>query len=671
MHPEIRLTWQDSDTVEQQLTSNIPVAIGRSLDRMPSEKEGQALDRIVLPSSSVSGFHALIEWDGTRWVLSDRSKNGVRVNDKRVDGTCPLNNNDSIGIDTYQIIVSVSQPANVDVTQTIIEDDDDQATATIHFDDTDLADTDVTDNSFAQIPVVSGQQSFLQQFEASEFVSRSQIYSSGMRIDETEYVALGSGMGSFTFVDTLRVSGIDSEKIWVIGPNPKPYNRYQTLCLNSQIRPHNRLRSGSDSCPDNVWGWPGYAMREACRDFGKGRVDAALQHLWKVFAEPVFADTYTPKSQDVFDSVDREAKRIGWERMWRYGKVRCIRKTAEGRYAIVYSCSDRDKQEYRVLFAKYIHLATGYSAIRFLSSLQAYRERTGDITSVVNAYENHEHIYQHLEKHGGTVVVRGGGIVASRVIQRLYELRQVNSRITLVHLLRTQKPTGNKVGFAKRGVANYWEFQPYNWPKATWGGDMRDQLERANPAERSRLLSKEVWGGTTTASRRDWQDIIVEGNRDKWYLLLFGEVKDVNLNSNSSYGQGKLAIQYIDKNTQSSQYQVADFIIDATGLEARPQFQPFLGDLIDRYGLSTNPLGRLDVTNDFLVKGMENGAGRMYASGVVTLGGPYAPVDTFLGLQYTARRSVDHLVEIKSGARYLKGFYSLSQWFKWAFNQAP
>ena len=166
MHPEIRLSWQNTDTVEEQLGSNIPVAIGRSLDRMPSEIEGQALNHIVLPSSSVSGFHALIEWDGTRWVLSDRSKNGVRVNNKRVDATCFLNNGDSIGIDTYELRVSLSQPANVDVTQTIIEEDDDQATATIHFDDTDLADTDVTDNSFAQIPVVSSQQSFLQQFES-------------------------------------------------------------------------------------------------------------------------------------------------------------------------------------------------------------------------------------------------------------------------------------------------------------------------------------------------------------------------------------------------------------------------------------------------------------------------------------------------------------------------
>ena len=663
MQPEIKLTWQDVDTAEErELVSNSAIAFGRNSDRMPIEEGGQFLDRVVLPSRSVSSFHASIVWNETRWEISDRSKNGVLVNNKRIDGTCSLNNGDLIQIDTYQIRVHLPQSTNTEATQTSFLEPE-EATATISFDD-----TEITESFTAQIPT---QQSFLQQIDRAELISREQIYTSGIQVDETEYVALGGGMGSFTFVDTLRVSGIDADKIWVIGPDRKPYNRYQTLCLNSQIRPHNRLRSGSDSCPDNVWGWPGYALREAVRDSGRGRFGVALQHLWQVFAEPVLADTYTPRSQDVFKSVDREAKRIGWERMWRYGRIRCIRKTQEGGYAIVYSCSDREKRDYRLLIAKYVHLATGYSAIRFLSSLQAYRERTGDIQSVVNAYENHEHLYQHLEKHGGTVMIRGGGIVASRVIQRLYELRKINSRITIVHLLRNRKATGNKVGFAKRGVANYWEFQPYNWPKATWGGDMRDRLERASPTERSQLLSKEVWGGTTTASRRDWQDIIAQGNRDKWYLLFFGEVKEVKQNTDTPDKRGKLIIEYIDKNTQSSQYQVADFIVDATGLEARPQFQPFLQDLMQRYGLSTNPLGRLDVTNDFQVIGMENGRGKMYASGVVTLGGPYAPVDTFLGLQYTARRAVDDLATNKSGARYLSGFYSLSQWFKWMFNQAP
>ncbi len=40
---------------------------------------------------------------------------------------------------------------------------------------------------------------------------------------------------------------------------------------------------------------------------------------------------------------------------------------------------------------------------------------------------------------------------------------------------------------------------------------------------------------------------------------------------------------------------------------------------------------------------MSNGPGRVYASGVMTLGGPNAAVDSFLGLQYAALRSVEDL----------------------------
>ncbi len=39
-------------------------------------------------------------------------------------------------------------------------------------------------------------------------------------------------------------------------------------------------------------------------------------------------------------------------------------------------------------FARYVHIATGYPAIQFLPDLQAYRDRTQDTKSVVNAYDN-------------------------------------------------------------------------------------------------------------------------------------------------------------------------------------------------------------------------------------------------------------------------------------------
>ena len=56
---------------------------------------------------------------------------------------------------------------------------------------------------------------------------------------------------------------------------------------------------------------------------------------------------------------------------------------------------------------------------------------------MVNAYEDHAEIYDDLEQKGGTVLIRGRGIVASRVIQRIYEARAKNPNIRILHLNRS------------------------------------------------------------------------------------------------------------------------------------------------------------------------------------------------------------------------------------------
>jgi pSer/pThr/pTyr-binding forkhead associated (FHA) protein len=82
-------------------------------------------------------------------------------------------------------------------------------------------------------------------------------------------------------------------------------------------------------------------------------------------SEPTFAQTYTPRAGNVFDSLDREAKRISWEQMFRYGSVRSIRKTTDGRYAIAYSRTTTGRRDHAFLISRYVHLATGYPAIKF------------------------------------------------------------------------------------------------------------------------------------------------------------------------------------------------------------------------------------------------------------------------------------------------------------------
>ncbi|HEX2911074.1 MAG TPA: hypothetical protein VH186_09720 [Chloroflexia bacterium] len=94
--------------------------------------------------------------------------------------------------------------------------------------------------------------------------------------------------------------------------------------------------------------------------------------------------------------------------------------------------------------------------------------------------------------------------------------------------------------------------------------------------------------------------------------------------------------------------------------------------LYTRYNLALNPLDRLHVENDFEVPGMRNDYDRMYAAGAPTLGGPNAGVDTFLGLQYAALRSVEALRHLPgTSLKPINGFRSIRQWIKWARGVQP
>lgn len=496
-------------------------------------------------------------------------------------------------------------------------------------------------------------------------ISEADLAAAGVVVTVVPVLALGSGMGSFVFADALRNSGMSTSDIVVVGNEPTPYGRYQRLCKNSQIPPHERLRSNSDSCPDNTWGFPGYAVREMWGNLRRGDLRTTASVIWSLFGESAIADTYTPRSGDVFDNIAREGNRIGWDQMLRFGRIRTIRKTAEGRILAIASASDDVQRKHFAVSARWVHLSLGYPAIQLLPDLAEYRERSNDRRHVVNAYEAHTHIYEQLRAKGGTVILRGRGIVASRVLQRLFEERRANKNITVIHLHRSRLQAGRRYGWSSRKIDGEFEFQAFNWPKGCWTGPQRYALEAADPQERKRLL--DLWGGTTTANRSDWRRIVRGGIEGGWYRQEYGVVKAVTALGdrvvttieNSLAGGGKLEL-------------VADFVIDCTGLVASPERAPVLDDLIETYGLERNPLGRFRVTNDFEVAGMRHGEARMFAAGATTLGGPFATVDSFLGLQYAALRSINAMADDHPPAlNRLRGWYSFGQWLKWARRVAP
>lgn len=623
-------------------------SVGKA-DDCDVQLEGNAVSRrhfsLILDASTVS-------------VRDDDSTNGVFVNGTRV-AEIALGPGDIVTIPGWQLaLVADAAPAadpGALVLSRIVQED--------------------------TPPRASGASGMFDQiFGGDRVVSRDRLMASGLPMEEARFCAIGGGLGSFVFVDHLRCYGVPATQIRSVGTERVCYTTYKRYCRNSQIPDHERLRSNSLSRPDNIWGFPGYAMREAGkRGYVKG--------IFQVFGEPALSESYTPRAGDVYDSLDIEARRIGWDAMFRQGQVRGLRMTDDARYVVAYQPRGdgaADGPKLRLILADVVHLSTGYPATRFVDDFQefiaAHPEKRG---CLANAYEFHDGIYQSAETAGGPVdvVVRGRGIVASRIIQRLSEARARNPQITILHSVRSQLGSrdGATYGRARRAVINNVEVQPFNWPKSCWGGELRVEYEDADEIRRGEILTG--LGGTSTADRTDWVRIAERGTREGWYRPVYGSITEMSV-PDGVEDRVRIVIGTPEGRRQEI---LANYLIDCTGLIADLARSPFLADLLDLYGLERNhgyavkdgrtqkggPTG-LRVSDDFEVEGLRNGRGRVYAAGTITTGGPYLAVDSFLGLQYAALRAVDHMVvEAIHGVPDLTPLRSASGWLKWMGGVAP
>lgn len=486
------------------------------------------------------------------------------------------------------------------------------------------------------------------------------VVEAGIPIVDVPIVSIGGGIGSFVFVDYLRIAGVRRDKVRVLTNIDIPWQTYQFLTRVSQIPEGERLRSDSASCPDNIWGFPSYALREA---FSARSLAQFVAPLWQVATEPILTDYYTPRAGQVFRGLAREAERIDFSGTQIKGLVRMVRRRDGGGYFSLLTPPKGSSATKRVAYrSRYVHIAVGYPGLRFLPDLQAYREKHNEFGRIVNAYEPHEQVYEELRRHPCTVVVRGAGIVASRVLQRLIDDRdQHGARTTIVHLFRTYVDGGHGPNvFLRRKGGHGWAFQGFNYPKSAWGGQLKQQMRRLEGTDRAHLY--DVIGGTTTPHRRSWMEQLRRGRREGFYKSYTGQVRDMvpgpdqQIVTRIATADGVLEIP-------------ASYIIDATGLEADIREHRLLADLLDHSGAGRNPLNRLDVERTFEVRGTRND-GRLYAVGAATLGGYFPGVDTFLGLQIAAQEICDDLAR-EGFCRRIGVARSTAEWFRWVRNAPP
>lgn len=481
------------------------------------------------------------------------------------------------------------------------------------------------------------------------------VGASGIEVRDVPFVSVGGGIGSFVTVDYLRIAGVPTDRIRVLSNIDHPWQTYQYLTRVSQIPKPERIRSDSSSRPDNIWGFPSYALAEAWRD-------RTLRPLVHVLGEPIFADYWTPRAGAVFESLERESARIGYPEMLVKGVVRMVRRRAGGGYFTILTPPAGTSATKRVAYrSRFVHLAVGYAGLRFLPDLQAFRETYGDFHRVVNAYEPHEHVYEYLKTAPGTVIVRGGGIVASRVLQRLMDDRERDGLQTeIVHIFRTfvTGAHGPHLWSRRRGGDGF-AYQGFNYPKSVWGGQLKAKMRRLEGEDRAAEYRR--MGGTNTPKRRHWQQQMRAGREGGWYVALQGTVEDVRPGP-----EGTLisAVNGADGRREIG----SDYIIDCTGLEADIAEHRVLDDLLTHGGAGRNPLGRLDVERTFEVKGAANGDGAIYASGAATLGGYFPGVDTFLGLQVAAQEIADDLAR-RRWCNRIGPLRSTAQWVRWTLGR--
>ena len=212
--------------------------------------------------------------------------------------------------------------------------------------------------------------------------------------------------------------------------------------------------------------------------------------------------------------------------------------------------------------------------LRFLPDLQAYRETSHDYHPW-STPTSRTSTSTRSSTAPGIVLVRGGGIVASRVLQRLIDDREQHGAQTqIVHVFRTYVTGahGPDIWMRRRG-GDGWAYQGFNYPKSVWGGQLKAQMRKLEGDGAGRPTTR-TSAAPTPRSAGVWQQQM-RGPRGRL-------VPDACRRGRWTCA-GPTATRSLTRSRRrtATRRSPADFVIDCTGLEADIAEHRVLADLLD------------------------------------------------------------------------------------------
>ena len=479
--------------------------------------------------------------------------------------------------------------------------------------------------------------------DAERVVRDEQLAAQKIPVTRVKVVSIGGGLGSFALVDRLRIGGVAESDIAVVSAHRQPAGAFLDRCIASGLDLEDRLRSTSSARIDNPWGFPGYAAEEAWSR-------RSVKPLAGVLGDPL-TDTYTPTLGVMHRGVTRESRRIGWSRMTVNAHADYLFKREGGGYFVVCRKGTRTV----ALHCDHVHLALGAHGPAYSPEAEAFRAEHPDSTRLRHVYEPHEDVLDELARTGGSVIVRGAGMAAAHLLDRIAEVRsRSGAEIHVWHVLRDWPVDDGSRANQRIGLG--FAHQAFDFPLSAYGGELRDQL-LATTDEEARLQLIERWSATSSPYRATSAEALSRGRHEGWYDAVVGEVA-------SFMPRGSKVVASVRLQNGKEMALAADHVLDATGMDDRADHHGLVADLLTFSPVGVNRLGGLRVDERFEVLGGSNGDGRIFASGSTARGGPYGPVDSFGGLQHAALTIADELASAGIGHR-LNPWRSLTGWLRW------